>query len=1617
MSNAHRSVDSRPWRGAFSFLAVGMIAGIAVMFQTPIRANPATTTGPDYSDLVLSYDFETSSGSPLDDRSRYGHNGTSSGAMTTPGKYGSGYSFDGADDYIRVPHSAALSPTSAITVEAWVSLDAGTSSSKILQKRGVFSDTSGGYMIGAWFGNPRGYGFEVYDSANGQHLVNTTPERLPTIGAWTHVTSTFDGSAIKLYENGQLVGTTAWSGMIQPSTKDLYIGIQPDNNLMPFKGKMDEVRIYNRALSAEEVSCSYEGKVWWNGSCQASANRPPVVVSMDGVATATSGVAATWTTRVHDPDGGALTYQVDWGDGSAPAPFTSSSSVVTNDTQSLPHTYQTAGTFTPRVTVTDSTGLSTSLSASLVAVAAPADTQAPSIPLLPAVSSITATGGTFQWQAPSDNVGVTRYEIRYRANAGFVSEADWTVATPVTTPPIPPVAAPGTMQEFLFSGLTSDTPYAVAIKACDAAGNCSPVAVASFRTSASVGEGGLLGHWKFDGNGNNEIAGGPSAATVGNAAFRSSSGKIGGYAYVPTQSDSVKIPYQSTFDLPNTFTVALWFRQRADRSFFQDLVYKGTPINNYNFRIFRQLWNQYNFGPIITGYTAQRTGFWSQTSNPNQLAHNEWHHVVYTKSETGSAYYLDGSLTHALDTTQYTEYAGPAKVPANDIIIGDSAVDTDFDDLRIYNRALSASEARELGGFPAPDTSAPNPPTALVTVTIDRNVAGIRWDVPSDNVGVTRYVVRRKTGASLTESDWAGATAVSDFASTGAVGEARTMTVTGLSEDTAYVVGVKACDAAGNCSTIASVAFRTLAGTTSTTTGTGSGGLPTGNAGVRVIVRGPNSQPVSGAAVTLSNQGSSGSSSGTTNVDGMFTFSGLASGPYNLSVYPPSSRNDVGNIPLVVVTLSGGTTIEYVASLPSRTTTGTTGTTTTTTTTTGTGTTTGTTGTTGTTTTTTTGTTGTTTGSTGTTGTTTTTGTTGTTTTGTSTSTSTSTTTGTSTSTSTGGGGGGGTTTTTTGTATLRVIVRDAAGAMVSGAFVGISFPGGGVASPTMTTGADGIAVFSNIAAGTYHLGISPSATRADLGSVTNYPVALAIGSTTEVSTTLPVRTVTTGTTTGTIATAAQLCGTVSDPDRNILSGITIGLSQSGGGSASLGMSVVTGADGRYCFMNLAPGTYVIGAMTPAARMDLSPPGTAIVSLAAGTTGSQDLIFGRAASVVVTPGIAPPPPSPVAAPLPAIERCVRDAFGLDLYERMRTGRYKPKQEEYERAKHCFNLTVIVDHRPVETPIGAPAVPSPVPSIIVLPGPAVPPPSVRPPEFDDRCEARELPRVKRGMQQLTREFDRIDRELARLRTAKVAVPIDTGLLLVRARDLLKQVQAATTCEDAFTAGEELPDLMQQLRTSIERVSRLRFAPRVLTSYDREVKRFLDRTRTGIRRLERAKFAIAEFQSRLAEAEGQLKECRASGAAAIAAIDPELFEDTMRSCFEILDEAREIQSLVDALANARAFLTGTIEATLRKANRVIRDLERTKKDATEVKQFRDALRQQRDEALAAVRRAGLAKEELVDLVEETITAFGDLDDAFERALGTSTYEEIVGKAPPPTIATPKLEKSAEEFFERE
>jgi hypothetical protein len=71
-------------------------------------------------------------------------------------------------------------------------------------------------------------------------------------GVWTHVAGVYDGQMLLLYINGKLAASTAASGTLQHSKRPISIGNHPSGNA--FYGSIDEVRLYNIALDATQVS-------------------------------------------------------------------------------------------------------------------------------------------------------------------------------------------------------------------------------------------------------------------------------------------------------------------------------------------------------------------------------------------------------------------------------------------------------------------------------------------------------------------------------------------------------------------------------------------------------------------------------------------------------------------------------------------------------------------------------------------------------------------------------------------------------------------------------------------------------------------------------------------------------------------------------------------------------------------------------------------------------------------------------------------------------------------------------------------------------------------------------------------------------------------------------------------------------------------------------------------------------------------------------------------------------------------------------------------------------------------------------------------------------------------
>ncbi len=195
-----------------------------------------------------------------------------------------------------------------------------------------------------------------------------------------------------------------------------------------------------------------------------------------------------------------------------------------------------------------------------------------------------------------------------------------------------------------------------------------------------------ISEWKFDGNGLNEVKSKPNASTVGNAVFEVTGGVRGGYAHIPADTDWISIYSVPAYNLAVSFAVEFWFRQFLDQNFRQYLIYKG-DIASSNFFIHRSLWNEYNSGTVKASYKSASR--WNHVTDRNDLSHGEWHHVVYTKDASSHAYYLDGRLISKANITE------DAETNSHDIIIGDTSVNTDFDEVRIYNQSLTETEVSQ----------------------------------------------------------------------------------------------------------------------------------------------------------------------------------------------------------------------------------------------------------------------------------------------------------------------------------------------------------------------------------------------------------------------------------------------------------------------------------------------------------------------------------------------------------------------------------------------------------------------------------------------------------------------------------------------------------------------------------------------------------------------------------------------------------------------------------------------------------------------------------------------------------------------------------------------------------
>jgi hypothetical protein len=204
--------------------------------------------------LVAAYAFDEGNGATLHDAAGGDDHGTISGAVWAgAGRHGGALQFDGVDDSVRIPDRAALDLTNAMTLSAWVRPSAlGTRWRTVLFKEQPTHMTYALYA-GASDGRPTGQAY-----VGGQRDARG-PSGL-ALNTWTHLAATYDGAHLRLYVNGTVVRTLAVTGNMTVSSGPLKLGGNAIWNEW-FAGLMDDVRIYNRALSAAEIQGDMETAV------------------------------------------------------------------------------------------------------------------------------------------------------------------------------------------------------------------------------------------------------------------------------------------------------------------------------------------------------------------------------------------------------------------------------------------------------------------------------------------------------------------------------------------------------------------------------------------------------------------------------------------------------------------------------------------------------------------------------------------------------------------------------------------------------------------------------------------------------------------------------------------------------------------------------------------------------------------------------------------------------------------------------------------------------------------------------------------------------------------------------------------------------------------------------------------------------------------------------------------------------------------------------------------------------------------------------------------------------------------------------------------------------------
>ena len=201
--------------------------------------------------LIAYYPFNGNA----NDESSNGHNGTVNGATLTTDRFGNtnkAYNF--SSNYIELSNTEDINFLSGgFTLSAWVNFSTFVNDGLLIAKHIIGSSSDNGYFLNVW----------ANKFAFGIIMPRLTTTQQYSDGHWHHIVGIYDGTTEYIYVDGiQNIYKTVSGPIANSENIRIGTGGGPNYNTSYFEGKIDDIRIYNRSLSTQEILSLYHEGGW-----------------------------------------------------------------------------------------------------------------------------------------------------------------------------------------------------------------------------------------------------------------------------------------------------------------------------------------------------------------------------------------------------------------------------------------------------------------------------------------------------------------------------------------------------------------------------------------------------------------------------------------------------------------------------------------------------------------------------------------------------------------------------------------------------------------------------------------------------------------------------------------------------------------------------------------------------------------------------------------------------------------------------------------------------------------------------------------------------------------------------------------------------------------------------------------------------------------------------------------------------------------------------------------------------------------------------------------------------------------------------------------------------------